>query len=375
MSTIVGGASYSRRGMSVDGDAPSSRLDAEPSLDQQPNIGANEAAEVQMQVAEAEDDAADILAQFGRFRASERRTRRSDDFERILDSDADEKLGDLEGRLAADGGRSVKLTVATLLREARERFSDGSDMLLALRELRRRRRLNGEHVEILEQAMEELLNGDEGKRVKAGVNAALKAKAFGARMQLDPRRLRDLYRQFLEFEGSYLVVYQDWIDQFGARKRKRILDYVRAALTYDMHSLDPSCRCAAEFGPLISTLNQARALSSADELFIGRMLKNDLACDCGITEDCALAMMLGGLQRPFAITEVLMDAMGDVLRMLADERRSQLLQLTLRAFAAIPTTLYGETEARDVVVTTVEDLIGVTFRRERQQAMPRTSGH
>ncbi|MGY4730895.1 type III secretion system gatekeeper subunit SctW [Burkholderia pyrrocinia] len=372
MSTIIGGGSIGRRGFSFDGGGSASRLDAEPSLDEQQQAGEVEVGNVQAQLAEVEDDAGDMMAQFGRFRASDRKARRSDDFERILDSDAEEKLDDLDA-LFKDG-KGGKSDLSTLMSEARQRFQDSSDLMLAFRELRRKRRLEGEDVDTVERAMEDLLNSGEEKQVKAGINAALKAKVFGARMQLDPRKLRHLYRQFLEFEGSYLIVYEDWIEQFGAKKRKRILEYVRSALTYDMQSLDPSCRCAAEFGPLLGTLNQARILSSADELFVGRILDDALAHDCGMTEDRVLAMMLGGLQRPLEIAAVLLEAVGDVLKPLAAARRSQLLQLVLRSFTSVPITLFGEPTARHVLVEAIEEMIGTVYARERRQALRRASG-
>ncbi|MBD2941968.1 SctW family type III secretion system gatekeeper subunit BsaP [Burkholderia pseudomallei] len=371
MSSIIGGASAARRGFSIDGTgSAANRLDAEPSLDDAPQTGAAGAVDVQAQLAGVDEEAANAAAQFGRFRASERKGRRSDELERILDTDADEKLDELAALL---GGRAARgrADLATLLRDARERFRDESDLLLALRELRRRRRLDGESVDALERAIDELLAGDGAKRIKAGINAALKAKVFGARMQLDARRLRELYRQFLEFDGSHLVIYEDWIEQFGASRRKRILDYVSAALSYDMQSHDPSCGCAAEFGPLLGTLHRARMLASADEQFVGRLLDDALARDCGLTEARALATMLGGLQRPFSVADVLLGTLGDLLEPLAPARRSQLLQLALRAFAGVPIALYGDADARRAALGALEELIGATYARERRQARPR----
>ncbi|WP_303048483.1 HrpJ domain-containing protein, partial [Burkholderia pseudomallei] len=88
----------------------------------------------------------------------------------------------------------------------------------------------GEFVDALERAIDALLAGDDGNRIKAGINAALEAKVFGTRPRVDARRQRELYRQLLEFDGSHLVIYEDWIERIGARRRKLLLDYVRAAL-------------------------------------------------------------------------------------------------------------------------------------------------
>lgn len=310
-----------------------------------------------------------MVAQFGRFRMSERRARRSEDLGRILDSDAEEKLDELD-RLFKGG----RFELATFMRGARERFQDSSDLVLALRELRRRRGSDGSEVDGIERAMEVLLNSGEEREIKAGINAALKAQVFGARMQLDPRKLRELYRQFLAFDGPCLLVYEDWIERFGAENRKRILEYIGVALTCDMQSLDPSYSCAAEFGPLIGTLNQTRMLSSADDIFVGQLLADALVRDCKLTEERALATMLGGLQRPFAIAEVMLDVLGDVFQPLALERRSQLLQLILRGFARVPTVLFVDVESRAATIGALEAMIGRVYWRERRQACWRADG-
>jgi type III secretion protein W len=363
MNSVASSAPFDRHGPVREGVSRTSRLDAESSLDEQPQLAEVDPGNIASWLTDVERDAASMVAQFRPFRASARRVRRSEDLERILDSDAEEKLGELD--MLFTGG---KFALATLMKEARHRFRDGSDLMLALRELRRRRYVDGGEVDGVEQAIEALVDSGEGRQIKAGINVALKAKVFGARMRIDPSMLRELYRQFLDFDGPCLVIYQDWIDRFGVTNRKRILDYVGVALMCDMQSLDPSCNCAAEFGPLIDTLSWTRMLSSADDVFVGRILEDALMRECKFTEACALATLLGGLQRPFAMTEVMLGALGDVLRPLSAGRRSQLLQFVLRGFASVPIPLFGDGEGRTVILTAIEAMIGRMYRRERQQA-------
>jgi type III secretion system YopN/LcrE/InvE/MxiC family regulator len=369
MSTIIGGTSLAHLAVPREARDSGARLDAEPSLDGQQQVVEAEAVNVQAQMAEVEDDAGSMMAQFGRFRASDRKARRSEDFERILDSDADEKIDDLVKQFK--GGKG---DLATLMREARQRFRDASDLMLALRELKRRKRLEGEPVDVVEKAMEELLQSDDAKQIKAGINSALKAKVFGKGMQLDPARLRQLYRQFLEFEGSHVLVYEDWIDQFGAPKRRRIMDYVGAALTYDMQSLDPSCGCPLEFGPLLGTLNNVRILSSADAVFVGRMLADELAAGCDLSEESVLKVMLGGLQRPLAIAEIVVEQLGARFRVLPARERSELMQLVLRSFVSVPIALFNEADERHALVATVQAMIGMLYTDERRRAHREASG-
>jgi type III secretion system protein len=369
MSTIIGGASLAHRALLRESRDGGAKLDAEPSLDAQQQGVEAEAPDIQAQMAEVEDDAGSMMAQFGRFRASERKARRSEDFERILDSDADEKVDELATLFK--GGKG---DLATLMREARQRFRDASDLMLALRELKRRKRLDGEPVDVVEKAMDELLNSGDAKQIKAGINSALKAKVFGKRMQLDPAKLRQLYRQFLDFQGDHVFVYEDWIEQFGAPKRKRIMDYVGAALTYDMQSLDPSCGCPLEFGPLLGTLNNVRILSSADDVFVGRMLDDALAADGRLTEERVLKVMLGGLQRPLAIATILSEQLGALFQFLPPQKRSELMQLVLRSFASVPIALYSEAQARHALIAALQDMLSVLYAQERRRAHREANG-
>lgn len=375
MSLTISGGSFIRRNVLLDGAGAINVQEPEPSPDDESQQVVVDTADIQAQLVAVEEEGASAAAQFGRLRVSERKGRRSDELERILDTDAEEKLEDLGALMGRLGGdRNIdQIDFATLLREAGARFRDASDLLLALRELRRRRRIAGQKVDVIEQAIEEVLVTGDAKLIKAGINSALKAKVFGARLQLDPRRLRELYRQFLQFEGSYLVVYEDWIAQFGAHRRKRILDYVSGALTYDMQSLDPSSRCPVEFGPLLGTLHHVRMLSSTDEFLVARFVDNALARNCGVTEERALTMLLGGLLTPFSVADVLNRAIGDLLKSMTAECRSQMLQLALRAFLNVPVSLYPDPTARRAVIDVLEDLMGLAYAREMRLTRARAS--
>ncbi|WP_303048485.1 HrpJ domain-containing protein, partial [Burkholderia pseudomallei] len=126
-----------------------------PSLDDVPPPPAARAADAQAQLAADGGAAAFAAAPIGRCRASARKARRVDELERIVDADLDEQIVALAALL---GGRAARgrADVATLLREARERFRDMLDLLRAPRAPRRRRRLAAEFVDALERAIDEL---------------------------------------------------------------------------------------------------------------------------------------------------------------------------------------------------------------------------
>lgn len=340
------------------------RLDAEPTLDQQmeaePVLQQQDAQE---EFSGTREEIADVLAQFARRLGDNRKARRSEDHERILDEQSDEKLDDLHQFMTAS-----KVKSGELLREARRRFGDDSDLMLALRELRRRRRIEGEPVDALDEAIEELAREADPKMLKAGINVALKAKVFGKGMQLNPGLLRQLYRQFLLFEGSYLMIYESWIEEYGLKRRKRILEYTHAALTYDMQSLDPSCGGAAEFGPLLGMLGNVRALSSADEQFVARLLRNGMMCDAGMTEACAITMLLEALQRPLSVGSTLGELVAPLLAPLAFRQRSEFMQLVLRALAGVPITLFDDPEERHLLIAFVQEMLSMLYEQERKAA-------
>ncbi|MEX3846702.1 type III secretion system gatekeeper subunit SctW [Paraburkholderia sp. BR10882] len=370
MVTLIGGSSSSRA------PRPSrelhSRFGAErPSNGGPERIAMTATPDINSVVSEVTDNAGEMMAKFGRQRVYERKARRSEDFMRILDSDVDEKLDEL-----AQMVRHGRVSVTTLIREARGRFRDDSDLLLALRELRHGKTLSRDNVHIIEKAVGEIVRGGDHKEIRAGINVAMKAKVFGNRIELDPAQLRSLYRQFLDFQGSYLVVYEDWIEQFGAGKRKWIIEYVSAALAYDMQSLDPSYGCPAEFGPLIATVRNVRMLSSADKLFVDKVIDDAHSRDRLVTEECALQLLLEGLKHPLEIECVLLNALGPVIVRLDPTSRSRLMQVILRGFASIPIGLYSAVGARHALIANMRTMNDKLYRSERRRALrDRTNRH
>ena len=280
---------------------------------------------------------ADRIAPSGRrYRRAGGTARRGGDAERILDTDVDEKLDALQQRIAAAGADAGG---DALLRDARRHFADDSDLLLALRELRRRRPAAAA---ALDAAAATLLRRGDARRIRAGIAAAPAAQAFGRRLHLDPRALRELYRQFVAFDGPHALLYENWIDRFGAARRKPLLRYVDAALRSDLQALDPGGG-AVEFGPRYEMLQGVRRLAAADALFVAR-----LRGDHGMPAEAdALALLLGGLQRPFALDRVLAERGGALLRRLPARRQTVLLQRLYAAFAAVPTALYAEADQHD----------------------------
>ncbi|KVN98513.1 hypothetical protein WJ69_34215 [Burkholderia ubonensis] len=316
---------------------------------------------IQAQITDAQEDMSEVMAQFARRLGRRGSARRSDDAERILEPEAEEKLDEL-GRLIEFSQPNAQ----QLLGDARRRFGDVSDLMLALRELRRRRRLEGEPVDIVDDAIEELARAADPKLMKAGINVALKAKVFGKRMRLEPARLRQLYRQFLLFEGTYLMIYESWVEEYGLKRRRRILDFMQAALTYDMHSLDPSCTGAEEFGPLLSLLGRARTLNSADEQFLDRLVQSKLRVSAELTEALGITILLSALRSSANVAVMLEQLLAPELTALAPKEQSRIVQSVLRAAIALPLTVFDAAEDRYRLIDAIKAMADAPFEAERR---------
>jgi len=185
-----------------------------------------------------------------------------ENFDQVLESDASEKVEKIVA-LVENGTVSVD----ELLRYAMSLFPDESDLVLVLTELVRQKKAKGIKQATLEAALEQAIRRADPKRLKAGINVALKARLFGARMATSPAALRQCYRQFLENLDLSVSLYQGWVTDFGVERRAQVVEFIESALFADMHAHDPSCT-RPEFGAVLAALRQLRMLRSSDELFV-----------------------------------------------------------------------------------------------------------
>lgn len=317
--------------------------------------------DAQSQLCNMQEEMSDVLAQFSRAQVRRVATRRSEDSERILDRDVDEKLDELNTVI-----ETSKPDARQLLGDTRQRFADVSDMLLALRELRRLRRVLGAPIDVIEEAIDELMAQADPKLLTAGVNVALKAKVFGRALSVDAGELRQLYRQLLLFEGTYLTIYESWIERFGVKRRRRILAFVQQALSYDMQALDPSCSCAAEFGPLLALLGKIRRLNYADERFVLAVCQGKPAVDADQLESLALACLFSVLRLPESATECIARLLTPALGPLSARDRSYAIQCMLRAAASLPLAVFDASEDRHALIDAFKAMADAPFAAERR---------
>lgn len=257
--------------ISSGGRAAQARLNAEkaaehpqPQATAETDLDDSGTAGVLQRFVQISDEMSAALAQFrGRRQFELKSDTLTDNFERVLDDDTVPKVRQILS-LARLGDKPI----SWLLQMARKLFADDSDLALVLRELLRRKKLEKSTRQRLETLLQTVVAQASPKRMNAGINAALKARMFGASMAVRAALLRETYRDFLESDEGPVSCYQDWIALYGPLQRTNVLAFIEAALLTDISAQDPSCS-RAEFGQLLARLNDLKRLRSADGLFIG----------------------------------------------------------------------------------------------------------
>jgi type III secretion protein W len=279
-------------------------------------------------------------------------------FEKILDDDAVPKAKQVLA-LAKSGGRSVEW----LLQMARGMFPDDSDLVLVLRELLRQKQLPEAARQRLEKILQTVIEQAPPKRLKAGINSALKCRLFGKTLGLRAMLMRDTYRSFLEDEDSPVSCYEDWVSLYGQQHRATVLAFIEAALLTDIDSLDPSCS-RSEFGGLLSKLTQLKRLRSADETFVKNLLADELIRRHDRQESDLLVFLFGLLRYPDELDQLLLGTFGETALLITHSERSMVLQVMRKACLNLPVELFPDPDARQRLAESFTQLADIAFAHE-----------
>ncbi|MDD2114505.1 type III secretion system gatekeeper subunit SctW [Pseudomonas asiatica] len=324
-----------------------------------PDDDASPAASVQRFVENSDEMAASLRSQFrrrGDF--GDKFEGLADSFERVLDEDVIPKARQIQS-LAKLAERSIEW----LLAQARGLFPDDSDLVLVLRQLLREKVMAEATRWRLEALLQQVLVQSPPRRLKAGINSALKAKMFGKVLVLRAALLRDTYRAFLESEGGPVESYEDWIALYGYQHRGSVLEFIEAALLTDIDAQDPSCS-RDEFGQLLKKLGDLKRLRSVDVVFIHGLLVHELVCQHNASEPDWLVFLLGLLQFPDELDSLLSGLFGERLLLVEHQERAQLLQLLRLACLALPLELFGDDEALARIAAQFTHLADLVFAHE-----------
>lgn len=282
----------------------------------------------------------------------------ADNFERVLEDDTVPKAMQVLA-LARLADRSVDW----LLQMARSLFPDDSDLALVLRELLRRKQLAPATRQRLETLLQAVLDQGAPRRMKAGINAALKARLFGATMAVKARALREAYRDFLESDEGAVSSYEEWVALFGPAQRMTVLSFIEAALLTDIDAQDPSCS-RAEFGQLLLKLTDLKRLRSADGLFIAGLLGDELICRHNPHEVDWLVFLFGLLRYPDDLDQLLLGVLGESLLLSLHRERSTLLQVVRQFSLKLPLELFPDDDAPTRVAQQFTHLADIAFAQE-----------
>lgn len=285
----------------------------------------------------------------------------SESFERVLEEDVAPKASQVQ-KLAQLPDRSIEW----LLAQARGLFPDDSDLVLVLRELLRARNLADAPRQRLETLLQQVLNQAAPKRLKAGINSALKAKMFGKALMLRASLMRDTYRSFLESDEGAAQSYEDWITLYGHQHRGSVLEFIEAALLTDIDAQDPSCS-REEFGQLLKKLGELKRLRSADAIFIQRLLGDALVIKYNPREPDWLVFLLGLLKFPDELEEFLHGVFGDQFLRVEHCESGQLLQLLRLTCLSLPASLFDDEESLQRVAEQFTQLADRVFAHETIQ--------
>jgi type III secretion protein W len=318
-------------------------------------------AALQQKLADMADDMANVAAQFRNRRAFEQKGVASGEgFERVLEEDAAPKAQRLVEVLALQN-----LTLNDVMAQARSLFPDESDLDLVLRELLKRKQLSLIQRKRLERLLEQVEREADPKLLKGGINCALKARLFGAALELKASLLRQTYRRFLESDRKPLADYEDWIASYGYRPRHMVLDFVEESLGTDIRAEDPSCS-HLEFGSLLARMRKLHLLRTADRDFVQSLLARKLmpAHAANAEEEADWLLLLCHLIRQERAPAELLTQMLEACLLRSHAERSVLLNAVRSAYKRLPEQLFEDECDFDAPLAVFDRLIDRSYAAE-----------
>ncbi|UAX01439.1 type III secretion system gatekeeper subunit SctW [Proteus terrae] len=326
----------------------------------QPKV--TESQNYQNQLIEISDDMSMVATLFSqRFgQRLEKKANRGKNTLYIAEEGADKKL-DKVMMLFRKSGRSLQ----ELLQYLRKMFPDESDLVMVLRELLRKKKLGAQLDAGIENEINNLLEGENGKQIRAGINIALQAKAFAKLLSLDASTLRNLYRIYINLDLEPIYFFQMWIEEYDLKQCTIILNFLTQSLICDMQSLMPSCSKSSEFGYLLERVNKLRTLYSFIEMNVKTLEKKDLKNT--ITEKDLYQLIFYGMTFPDEMEKYLISLLENEWLNYLTNIKMKLLQGLKTMFSEYPESLYLSYDFRDECQIIMQKFIDNYLRLEQYQ--------
>lgn len=355
-----------RETLSTNKELSASQADRQDALAEgEPQVVEDESPAALLQrFSNATDEMSAAMAQFRSRRDYEKKSGAAGDtsFDQVLDEEVQPKFDKLVKILKGAEGSNIE----TLLRNARSLFPDESDLVLVLRETLRRRDLD----ELVRKRLKKLLSQVEKeadpKRLKAGINVALKARLFGKTLMMSPSLMRESYRGFLASDEHEIELYQDWISTYGVEKRGIVINFMEDAVLADIDSVDPSCS-HVEFGYLLGRIGQVKLIRSCEALFMQSVLSDDFVREVNHDEGAWLFFMFGVLQSPHELGNHLTQVTGEYLRFVKKTERAKLLQIIYVNCKKIPHEAFTSFDAREELLEQFKTLADKALQNENRE--------
>ena len=326
----------------------------------QPKI--NESQNYQNQLMDISDDMSMVATLFSqRFGQSlDKKANRGQSILYIAEEGADKKL-DKVMMLFRKSGRSLQ----ELLSYLRKMFPDESDLVMVLRELLRKKKLGAQLDAGIENEINRLLEGENGKQIRAGINIALQAKTFAKLLSLNAPTLRNLYRSFISLDLEPIYFFKMWLEEYDIKQCILILSFLTQSLICDMQSLMPSYFQSLEFGYFLERVNKLRALCSFIEINIDKLDTQDLKNT--ITEKELYQLVFYGMTFPEEMKKYLVSLLENEWVNYLVNIKMRLLQGIKTIFNNYPQSLYLSDEFRGECQIIIQKLIDNYLRLEQYQ--------
>lgn len=323
---------------------------------------------LQAEINDAAEEMADILSAFGRFsRAGRKNDSAENDFiSSMCEEKADEKFETLVRQVAKLRDHHQ------LINFARSLFPNDSDLMLALRELLLSRHLTELQKKKIKEAIADLEKFGDTQKMKSGMNVGRTARRFSegtGDKQLTAKDLRNSYLRFLELDLPAGFIYQDWIEEYGCRNRKRLLAFTLAALIADMKASEPGIHFD-EFGPLSAKLSDARVLHTIDKALLARFaafpFRNQMKSANGLLEEEDIVKLyMTGVIDFDNLQNALQVFSRTFMSHLLVNHRATVIQTLRDVYNTTPEFLYASVQYRNVVLDFMSELLTSLYAKER----------
>ncbi|CAM3561598.1 type III secretion system gatekeeper subunit SctW [Rouxiella silvae] len=280
-------------------------------------------------------------------------------FDSILEENTVHKIAQLLKFISGVEGNSIR----DILFKFMKLFPDESDRVKLLRKLLAKKNIDEATKSTLKILLESIEKEAEPKRLKAGINVAMKALLFGRSLGVSSSLLRNCYRDFLETNKNETHIYLYWITLFGYKKRKAILKFVESALLIDIDSMDPSCSLV-EFGQVLARLSQLKKLRTVDESFIKVLLRAANYRDLNQGEEDCLLFLFCILTDAEKVKDYLYELLCKSTLVNEDKRRVILVQIVCNLCKCLPIEFFENVEDKELLAKKLDETLAFHFNSE-----------